>query len=175
MQGHSPISGDVRPPLAATGGVATAVPSRFFCCARCRGQAFICSRCDRGQIYCARGCASEARRVKQREAGRRYQRTFRGRRNHAERMARYRAQEKKVTHQGSPEHPMGDVLRLDSAAGDGESSDPVSKSVVGDRPTTRHCHWCACECPDRVRREFLRRRRVHVEIDRTGRKDDHSP
>ena len=173
MRGHSPIPGGVRPRLAAPAGATTAVPSRFFCCARCLDQAFVCSRCDRGQIYCARGCGRQARRVKQREAGRRYQRTLRGRRKHAARMARYRARQNKVTHHGSPGQLPGDVLSSDSAtAENGESS--ASEPVVDDRPASTRCHWCACRCPDWVRREFLRRRPVHwvVEINRTGREDE---
>ena len=179
MQGHYLPPGGARPRPVASAGLAAATPPRFFCCVRCRGHAFVCSRCDRGQIYCARGCAGAARRIKQREAGRRYQRSFRGRRNHAERMARYRARQKKVTHQGSPDPPVGDVLSSDSAAvaEDGDLSDAPLGLVAGGKPAIRRCHWCACHCPDRVRREFLRRRWVHstVETDRTGRKDDHSP
>lgn len=173
MRGHSLISGDMRPRPAALGAGTTAVPPRFFCCARCRGHAFVCSRCDRGQIYCARGCAGEARRVKQREAGRRYQQTFRGRLQHAERMARYRTRQKKVTHQGSPRAPSGDVLSSDLATAKDAEASP-SGLVGGDRPATRRCHWCACHCPDRVRREFLRRRWVRStdHTNRIGCQDD---
>ena len=46
---------------------------RLFLCLRCRDQVVICSRCDRGQVYCGRECASEVRRSKQRKARRRYQ------------------------------------------------------------------------------------------------------
>jgi hypothetical protein len=41
---------------------------RLFLCGRCRQQVRICSRCDRGQVYCGGGCALEVRRSKQREA-----------------------------------------------------------------------------------------------------------
>ena len=179
MRGHFPIPGDLRPRPVASDGAATAIAPRFFCCARCRRQSFICSHCDRGQIYCARGCAGEARRLKQREAGRRYQLTFRGRRNHAARMARYRARQNKVTHQGSPERPVGELLSLDpETAENGDVS--ASGPVASDSLSATRCHWCACRCPDRLRHDYLRRRRVHapdqvrgfVEIDRTGRGND---
>ena len=173
MRGHSLIPGGVRPRLVASDGATTAVPPRFFCCARCRGQAFICSRCDRGQIYCTRGCAGAARRAKQREAARRYQRTLYGRRNHAARMARYRARQNKVTHHGSPVTAPDAVVSSDSATAEDEEPSPA-EAVAGERPAVTRCHWCACRCPDRVRRDFLRRRWVRPidELDRTGCRDD---
>ena len=36
------------------------IPARLFLCARCRVQVAICSRCDRGHIYCAGADAYEA-------------------------------------------------------------------------------------------------------------------
>jgi hypothetical protein len=75
---------------------------RSFRCARCGQMTLICHRCDRGQIYCARGCARTARRESLRRAGARYQHSPRGLRKHAASQARYRRkQQKKVTHQGS--------------------------------------------------------------------------
>jgi len=47
---------------------ADGTPARFFLCVRCRVQVLICSCCDRGQIYCADGCAQIARRERQRAA-----------------------------------------------------------------------------------------------------------
>ena len=78
--------------------------ARLFLCARCQAQVLVCSHCDRGQIYCAQGCAQTARRDAQRAAGRRYQASRRGRVNHAARAGRYRARQNNVTHQGSPPH-----------------------------------------------------------------------
>ena len=74
--------------------------TRFFLCIRCRQQVVICSRCDRGQVYCGRECASEVRRSRQREARRRYQASERGRQMHADRSRRYRARGRRVTDQG---------------------------------------------------------------------------
>jgi hypothetical protein len=117
----------------------------------------ICSHCDRGQIYCTGGCAWTARRIKQREAGRRYQQSYRGRRRHAERMARYRARRagrgpalaKKVTHHGPPATASRDV----QCGGSGDGPE-------GAQPRVRRCHWCAGYCPDHLRTDFLRRRGV---------------
>ena len=51
---------------------------------------------------------------------------------------------------------------------------PPAEAVAGERPAVTRCHWCACRCPDRVRRDFLRRRWVRPidELDRTGCRDD---
>ncbi len=92
-------------------------PARRFLCARCRAPALVCSHCDRGQIYCATGCAQVVRQQSQRDAGRRYQSSLRGRFKHAARTRRWRerqalltapvarsamASPQSVTHQGSP-------------------------------------------------------------------------
>jgi hypothetical protein len=80
-RGRRPCAGKLSSPEAS---------ARLFNCGRCRVQVRVCSCCDRGQIYCARGCANETRRRSMREAGRRYQQTTRGRLNHAVRQRRYR-------------------------------------------------------------------------------------
>lgn len=92
-------------------------PARRFLCARCRAPVLVCSHCDRGQIYCAAGCAAVARLQSQRDAGRRYQGSLRGRFRHAARTRRWRERQaltavplarsemptpQSVTHQGSP-------------------------------------------------------------------------
>jgi hypothetical protein len=100
-------------------------PARRFLCARCRAPALVCSRCDRGQIYCAAGCAAVARQQSQRDAGRRYQCSRPGRFMHAARTQRWRerqvllalppagselARPQSVTHQGSPAPALDAVL-----------------------------------------------------------------
>jgi hypothetical protein len=100
-------------------------PARRFLCARCRAPALVCSRCDRGQIYCATGCAAVARLQSQRDAGQRYQRSRPGRFMHAARTQRWRerqallavsvarsemARPQSVTHQGSLLPASGAVL-----------------------------------------------------------------
>ena len=137
---------------------------RLFLCARCRSQVFICSHCDRGHRYCAEGCAWEARRQSQREAGRRYQRSRDGRFACAERNRRYRARRKNVTHQGSPRHREDDLLLVTSAVVAGRSAN---------RPVWR-CHWCGRLCAETVRLGPLRHRRVH-RSNRRGPEHDHSP
>ena len=101
-------------------------------------QALICSCCDRGQIYCAGDCAARARRRRERDAGRRYQTSRRGRLAHAERTRRYRVRRKNVTHHGSPASPPDDLLSSGSLA---IASDA---SAFVDRPRRRfsRCDWC---------------------------------
>lgn len=60
----------------------------------------LCTACDVPRArYCGRACAGRARWWRQRVAGRRYQRSWRGRWLHAMRQQRYRERRKKVTHQ----------------------------------------------------------------------------
>lgn len=140
-----------------------AAPPRWFLCVRCRVAVLVCSDCDRGQIYCAGGCAQAARYDAQRAAGRRYQASYRGRVKHAARTARHRARQKIVTHQGSPLEPRDDVVAPDAAAAANKpaaasSRGSVMRSQVPD-PDSGHCHWCGCRCSPLVRTGFLRRRR----------------
>jgi len=152
-------------------------PGRLFLCGRCRAQVLICSCCDRGQIYCAAGCAQEARREAQLAAGRRYQASFRGRMNHAARTKRWHARQKNVTHQGSP--PLPDALVLVDAAVAASLRPVTAMSAIVERfqrlgAGTSCCHWCGRRCPPRVRMEFLRRRRRSSRRGRTsGEADDH--
>jgi len=107
--------------------------ARLYNCARCHRQVTICSHCDRGNIYCGKSCADRARSTSLRAAGKRYQRTRRGRFNHAERQRRYRSRSKKVTHQGSLELPTNDPLTTRSEA-------PLSLAIIEDEGI--RCHFC---------------------------------
>ena len=136
------------------GNVGGMLPTgRFFLCARCRTQVFICRRCDRGQIYCAGGCAQAARRTSLREAAQRYQRSRRGRLAHAQRARRYRAQHNKVTHHGSPATAPSALLPADSMR-----AAVTHRRVTASAPAATHCHLCGCACSPFVRLGPLRRR-----------------
>jgi hypothetical protein len=129
--------------------------ARLCLCARCRALFLVCSRCDRGQLYCAEGCSQVARRESVKAAGRRYQQGRDGRRHHAARQRRYRARQQKVTHQGSPPELPGDVLPTGSAV--------AAKRHVSCRPptfATHYCHFCGGACEAHVRLGFLRIRRA---------------
>jgi hypothetical protein len=153
MRGQYPGNRGASPP-GVQPSHAEASSARLFLCAGCRRQVVICSCCDRGQIYCAGGCADRGRRRSLQCAGQRYQNGPAGRRHHAARQGRYRARDKKVTHHGSPPPPTDDLLAPGS---------PVSASdapALEDRPrrTIPHCHWCGRRCPQLLRQGFLRRR-----------------
>ncbi len=83
---------------------------RFCRAPACRVLFFICSYCDRGQVYCSQGCRQPARDQQRRAANRRHRQTLRGRlahsrRQHAYRLrragARCRQRENKVTDHSS--------------------------------------------------------------------------
>jgi len=122
-------------------------------CVCCRAQVVICSHCDRGQIYCAAGCAQAARSHSIREAGRRCQTSRRGRVAHAARNRRYRAGLQKVTHQGSPAPAPDDLLAASSTS----LVEASSNAIATVRPT-RQCHFCGRRCAQFVRTGPLRRR-----------------
>ncbi len=127
--------------------------ARLYNCARCHRQVVICSHCDRGQRYCAGGCAPAARAESIRAAGQRYQNSRRGRHCHAERQRRYRRrQSEKVTHQGSP-MAEGDVSLPERPPG--MSSTPGIGIISAVK--TMICHFCARLCSVFVRQGFKRR------------------
>jgi len=129
---------------------------RLFLCNRCRAQVIVCSRCDRGQIYCADGCAEAARRASLRAAGRRYQKSRKGRFKHAERNRRYRLRQQKMTHQGSMPPALNDLLAANSVLG---REPGVAAELPAPSPTA-HGHFCGCRCSALVRQGFLHSRRV---------------
>lgn len=122
--------------------------ARLYNCARCQCQAVICSHCDRGNIYCNKQCAGITRKASLRAAGRRYQRTRRGRFKHAERQRRYRTKSKKVTHQGSQESVPNDPLPPRSE---------TTESVAVIEHEGIRCHFCARLCSAFLRQDFLHR------------------
>ena len=131
--------------------------ARLYNCARCHCLVIICSHCDRGNIYCDKGCALAARRESLRAAGTRYQRTRRGRFKHAERQRHYRSRSKKVTHQGSPETPSNDPLTIRSEA---------PTSVVDVEDEAIRCHFCGRLCGDFLRRDYLHQTTPSLASDR---------
>ena len=157
MQAKYPAKNGVRLRRSCEAGQADALSGRLFLCAGCRQQVVVCSCCDRGQIYCADGCAQQARHLTVQHAGRRYQASHRGRRMHAARMSRWRARREKVTHHGSPAPPAGDLLAPAAMTIPSDAAAPADQARVAGP----HCHWCGRSCPPLLRQGFLRRRRRH--------------
>jgi Zn-finger protein len=87
---------------------------RLYYCAFCYAQTFICSNCDRGQIYCSSTCSSVARKKSCKEANQRYQKTIKGRVTNALRQKRFRRRLKNlVTDQGTHFTPQNALLHED--------------------------------------------------------------
>jgi hypothetical protein len=127
--------------------------TRLYQCILCHSQATVCSKCDRGQIYCSTICSSIARKKSLTIAGSRYQNTFKGKRLHAARQARYRMRLIKiVTHQGSPPAPHHDSMH---------QLKNKPKETEKELNETPFC-CCFCEKPASgwYRHDFLRRRSI---------------
>ena len=153
---------------------------RLFLCARCQAQVLVCRQCDRGQRYCAAGCAEITRLNRQREAGKRYQKSRAGRHKHAARTHQWRkrraAAAKIVTHHSSQVTPADAVLPGNESPvaipPDSQPTSPCSSIATESialcaTANTRssmlaplwYCHWCQSPCPALVRQGFLRHSR----------------
>jgi hypothetical protein len=127
-------------------------PARIFNCVRCHRQVIICSCCDRGNIYCNSTCSSNARQESMRMAGERYQNTYHGKLNHAKRQKHYMDQKrKKMTHHGSQESLINDLLQLVTYEG--------LKIIRND---DLRCHFCGRSCSRLLRTLPLGREKVTV-------------
>ena len=124
-------------------------PGRMFLCGRCRAQVVLCSRCDRGNVYCGPACAQARRRESVRAAGKRYQDSRAGRFAHAARSRQYRAGRQNVTHQGSAVAPASALLAPAAVL-----LPPASASVLIAR-----CSRCGAPRASAVRLGWLRHHR----------------
>ena len=183
MPGYYGADGASRPCHDDCHGADEHDTGRFFLCERCRAQVLICRCCDRGQIYCAEGCARIARHERRRDVARRYQTSRNGRFAHAARSRRYRAnavlrranevlrraRHKIVTHNGSLTSDADVDVMAASVTTPNEASDTSDTpsltefAIANGLPTGglgHHWHWCGRCCSPFVRREPLRRRRA---------------
>lgn len=129
--------------------------SRLFQCQRCQAQVIVCRRCDRGQRYCAQGCAEKARTQSLKRAAKKYQTGRVGRFNNAERQRRFRArQREKVTHQGSIKIPRCAVLRT-------HPNGPEMRPIPAPTAHAVICHYCGGTFEPYLRSDFLVTGRFH--------------
>ena len=135
-------------------GISMCRSARLYQCVRCHRQVIICSHCDRGNIYCAEGCAQTSRREKLKEAQLRYDKTQRAKKLKALRQQRYRQRNKeKATHQGLTTLPLYDLLLI--------ALEKLKKAKIQDKkqPTpqcsTIYCHFCGVQCSHYLRMFFL--------------------
>jgi hypothetical protein len=148
-----------------------ATTGRLFLCARCRAQVVLCTRCDRGNVYCGSACSQAMRRASMRAAGRRYQHSRAGRFAHAQRARRYRLRRKNVTHQGSAAQGRGDLLPAQTTR---QQAQPVAQATIEPRvnegtpsmlaATTESARCSRCGEPraHSVRQGWLRRGRRRI-------------
>lgn len=122
--------------------------ARLFNCARCFKQVLICSKCDRGNIYCTRNCATICRKKSLKAAGEKYQQTKAGKTNHAARQQFYRQKQKKVTHHSSLILTTNDLLITEC------SFDLINTSTTSTKRI--QCHFCRKLCSVYVRTGFKR-------------------
>jgi hypothetical protein len=134
--------------------------SRLYHCCRCHAQVIICSRCDRGQRYCAGECRHEARAVSLKRAGKKYQSTRSGSFNNAARQSRYREKNKqKVTHLGSAQKRLHYLLKIRLTE--------TKKTQTRPLPDTAYCcHYCGGACEPFFRQDFLHRHRFKSSLRR---------
>lgn len=103
---------------------------RRFLCRRCLAAVFICTSCDRGQVYCSGDCARAARQSSRREANRRYARTAEGRLKSAARSQQYRDRRQRVTDQGSLSDGLRVVLAASTTNAVAETSSDASPPIA---------------------------------------------
>ena len=75
------------------------IRQRFCRAPACRVLFFICSYCDRGQVYCSQTCRQPARDQQRRAANRRHQQTRGGRLAHSRRQHAYRLRRPRAGYQ----------------------------------------------------------------------------
>ena len=140
---------------------------RIFNCAWCSGQVRLCSTCDRGNRYCGQVCAALGRRRTLVEAGRRYQRSFRGAVKHARRQMSYKLGcADKVTHQGSLSNGASGILSSESE----KVSEPTTSKPEFNNEGNVRCSGCGVFCGPFARQDYIGRCRL---VRSKGGRNDH--
>ena len=136
--------------------------ARLFQCARCLSHVIICTRCDRGNIYCGQACFVAARQYSRCAASKRYQRTVHGRKNHALCQRRYR--EKRVAKDIIKTDDSGKVIDQGSHLNFPPLCFPTAEELTsGAKEMYLTCDFCKRQCNFYLRRHFLNAyRRVSV-------------
>lgn len=133
--------------------------SRLYHCTYCHDRVVICSRCDRGNIYCPE-CSNIAPKESKKRSAKRYQSSRKGRLKNAERQRRFREKkrltleikkpsDKKVTHQGSP--PESTNVSLPSEQLQRQDN---QKTVIRSAKEGIYCLFCGYECSNYLRSRF---------------------
>jgi hypothetical protein len=97
----------------------------------CGRMFFICSHCDRGQVYCGSDCRERSRRLQLRAANLRHQQSEDGQLDHRDRQRDYRRRQARAAHtpaqenvtdQGSNDHPACETV----GAAPSDDSEPAA-------------------------------------------------
>jgi hypothetical protein len=102
---------------------------RTFNCRLCGKLGSICSFCDRGQVYCTRSCAKEARRAQVRRASKCYQETPAGRQNHRDRQVPYRKRKRQKDFSETVTHHSSHSVELSAPSPDNNAGTTVTAVV----------------------------------------------
>lgn len=131
---------------------------RRFKCPRCAAICYICSCCDRGQLYCGPACATAARVERLRRLRQAYARSGEGKKKNRARQAAFRARRQiRVTDPAPPEPPPPAIVVVAAEIANGSRA--AASGIV--------CVVCgAASSRDLVRLDFIRRR---------GRVEPHHP
>ncbi len=70
---------------------------RYYTCFGCRKLAFICRKCDHGNIYCGSTCSDQARQDSSRRSSAKHRKTPAGQANHRRHMRDYRKRQQLFT------------------------------------------------------------------------------
>jgi len=182
----SALSIALKPPFfqfSANGGF-MCQSGRIYNCERCNQQVIICSRCDRGNIYCAGQCADLARKEKQAETQKRYLESDKGRKAHARNQDDYRQRQKeKVIYQSSQylvhydelitgesiaKSPSHQVLNENAVSENQQRAVKqeifVTNKVTSTENTDNSCHFCGCRCSEELRWAKLYRQNRHAGV-----------
>ncbi len=106
-------------------------------CPRCRRLFAICSRCDRGHVYCGRPCSSAARRDSLRRARRRHRHSPEGRLDHRDRERERRQRRRRVGDHPSAPPPL--CVSVGQEGLDGTPTSSVASHIGGFVPRCRVC------------------------------------
>ena len=131
----------LRSPVAGGEGPTRVLRLRFCRWHGCGRVFVICEACDHGQAFCSSSCRDQARRATLEAAGRRYQRSERGRAQHRERQRAYRERRPaRVTHHPGDLH--GHEVRSRRAL-----PSPRPESAAARTPTSalQQCNICGIQ------------------------------
>ena len=124
--------------------------SRLSFCARCGAQFAVCESCERGQVYCDRRCALEARRDGLRAIRSRYRRSPEGKQAHREQERQRRQRRRGDARPSESVGDQGSPPRLQTATIERAPVVPQPPSIRAAVREFRGPGCSNCGCPTRL-------------------------